>query len=264
MRRELIRGRVGIAGASELDELCHFETLIAARIDATEGLEVEVHVEREPVIARAAAHADAYACQLSARDIHPGSVAARFGRDPEVRREIDHAALESGYQVAYAESRPPQVDQWVHHELPWAVVGYLAAAVDVHDWNIARRQHVSRARVHAKREHRRMLEKPDFIGRGAIAFVREALHGAPRGLVISAAQAADHSGRHFGSGALRAGCARALRYANYRRSTGSRLGGCRGSAAHLLSAWRRASLSRDAGLRLSRPALLRLRACSAR
>src|SRR5438445_9638771 len=39
-----------------------------------------------------------------------------------------YTTLFRSYQVADAESRPPQVDQWVHHELPRAVVGYLAAA----------------------------------------------------------------------------------------------------------------------------------------
>src|SRR5207244_12407473 len=265
MRLERIRGPGGRVGAPELNELCHLQTLIAARIDAAEGLEVEVHVEREPVIARAAAHANAYARQLSARDIHARSVAAGFGLDPEVRRKIDHAALEGGYQVADAESRPPQVDQWVHHELPRAVVGYLAAAVDVYDWNIAGHQHVGRARVHPEREHRRMLEKPDFIRRGGITFVREALHGAPGGLIINAAQTADPRGRHFRSGPPRRGCcAGDRRCVDYPRTMGTQLRGVGGSTAHLLSIRRRASVSRDTRLRLSRPALLRLRACSAR
>ena len=67
-------------------------------------------------------------------------------------------------KVADAEAGALQVDERIHHQLPGAVIGHLAAAIDLHHGNVAGREQVRAARVHAEREHRRMLEKPDLVG----------------------------------------------------------------------------------------------------
>ena len=52
------------------------------------------------------------------------------------REERDDALLDQGHQVAYAQTGTPQVNQRVDHELARAVVGHLAAAIDLHDVDV--------------------------------------------------------------------------------------------------------------------------------
>src|ERR1700722_5830845 len=93
--------------------------------------------------------------------------------------------------------------------------------------------------VHPQREDGRMLQKPDLIGACGAALGGQALHGAPRGLVVDAPKMTDE--RRWG-GMYRLPCRR-------------RLAGLRGIGA------RRAH---GVPVAMSRPALLRLSACSAR
>src|SRR5262249_18653808 len=66
-----------------------------------------------------------------------------------------------------------------------------SAPVDLDDWYIAGSQHVCRTRVHAESEDRWVFEEPDLVGSRGIALIGEALHGAPRRLVLEQAHMAD-------------------------------------------------------------------------
>jgi hypothetical protein len=90
-----------------------------------------------------------------------------------------------------------QVDQRIDDELSGAVVGDLTAAVDPQDGNGARIEHVLGVRIHAEREHGRMLDEPDLIERCRAATVREFLHRPQAGRVVHETQAANRrSGAH--------------------------------------------------------------------
>ena len=52
------------------------------------------------------------------------------------------AALERRHEIAHAELRATQVDQRIDDELAGPVIGDLAAAIDLHDRNVAGREHV--------------------------------------------------------------------------------------------------------------------------
>src|SRR6185295_18049751 len=163
--RTLQEGRECLAGRldrrirlTERGELCHLQSGISAGIDALKRLEVHVHIEREAVITRAAADAQADAGDLAAVNVHARRVLAALGTDAEAGTVLDDGAFQRGDEVAHAEPRAADVDEWIDHELAGAVIGDLPAAIDLHDGNVAGREHVAGVAVQTLREHRRMLE----------------------------------------------------------------------------------------------------------
>src|SRR6185312_125348 len=101
----------------------HRQTLVAARVDAVEGLQVHVHVEGQAVEAAAAAHAQAQRGHLGVGDIHARRTLPAFGDDVPVRQRIDDRLLDLVDQLAHAQPGAAQVDQRVTHDLAGAVVG---------------------------------------------------------------------------------------------------------------------------------------------
>ncbi len=73
--------------------------------------------------------------------------------------------LERRDQVANAEPGAPQVDERVDHELAGAVVGDLAATVDLHDRDVPRREQVFRRSIQAQRKNAFVLREPDLVRR---------------------------------------------------------------------------------------------------
>ncbi len=139
--------------------------------------------------------------------------------------------------IRHTYSRTPtfsrlQVQQRVQHDLAGAVVGHLAAAVDVQHRDVAGHQHVFGLAGLAEGEHRVVLDQPQFVGGGLVARVGEGLHRAPHRLVGLAAQVADLRNRQ-------------------RRGDG--LAGGDGYSVHFTSGWSRSTwwarsyCSRDLG-----------------
>src|SRR6185369_4247418 len=199
-RREcaLQEGRECLAGRldrrirlTERGELRHLQSRVTAGIDALKRLEVHVHVEREAVITRAAADAQADAGDLATIDVDTRRVLAALGADAEAGTVVDHGAFQHGDEVAHAEPRAADVDEWIDHELAGAVIGDLPAAIDLHDGNVAGREHVAGVAVQTLCEHRRMLEQPDLVRRVRIARVGDALHLAPGRDVLDLAEPAN-------------------------------------------------------------------------
>ena len=133
--------------------------------------------------------------QADARELGTiGVDARRFGpgrrSDSTFSNEIDDALLQGGYEVANADLFPPNVDQRVNHQDAGAVVGHLAATVDLHYRDVPRREQVLSRGIETQREHGRVFAEPDFVLGRVIAFVGEALHGLPAGDVVLAAEEA--------------------------------------------------------------------------
>src|SRR6202163_2365371 len=130
----LERTRAGADGArsAELRQLRHLQALVAAGIDAAEGFQIKGHVHGEAVIAAAPAHAHPDARELAAVDVHTGGAAPALGADAKLRRQIDDAALQRRDELTDRNTRAPEIHQRVHHQLYRAVIGHLAAAIDVH------------------------------------------------------------------------------------------------------------------------------------
>ncbi len=63
----------------------------------------------------------------------------------------------------------------IDDELAGSVIGHLAAAVDLHHGDVARRQQVFTARIQPQGEHRRMFDEPDFVAGVRGALIREPL-----------------------------------------------------------------------------------------
>src|SRR5688572_1029624 len=164
---------------SERGQLRHLQSGVATGIDALEGLEFHVHVERQAVVAGAATDAQAHAGDLAAIDVDAGRVPAAFGRDAETGAIIDDGALQRRDEIAHTESGAADVDEWIDHELAGAVIGHLAATVDLDHGDIARGEYVAGVGIEAQREHRGMFEHPDLVRRVLVACVGDALHLAP-------------------------------------------------------------------------------------
>src|ERR671923_417991 len=102
--------------SAESGELRHLETRIAAGVDAGEGFEVERDVHGEPVVARAAAHTHPDARELAPRDVYPGRITPALRGDAELRRKLDHGALERHHEATDAESCAGEIDERVDDE----------------------------------------------------------------------------------------------------------------------------------------------------
>src|SRR4029077_19963376 len=148
--------------SAELGQLGHLQSCVAARVDAAERLEIERHIQRQPVIAAAAAHAHADARELAATDVHPWCLAPGLGGDAVIGWQIDDGALERAHELPHAERGASQVDQRVDHELSRAMGGDLPAAIDLHHRDAPGREQVRTTRADTEREYRAVLEEPDL------------------------------------------------------------------------------------------------------
>src|SRR4051812_36663725 len=84
---------------SQLGQLRHLQTLVAAGIDPAEGFQVEIHVHGETVIAGMASDTDADAAELLVGDVDPGGAPPCLGSNTVVARQLDHALLKSGNDI---------------------------------------------------------------------------------------------------------------------------------------------------------------------
>jgi hypothetical protein len=94
--------------------------------------------------------------------------------------QVDYGLLECGDEVTDAEFGPFQIDEGIDHELAGAVIGNLAATVDLNDRDVSGRQQMLAAGIEAERKNRRMFRKPDLVGGIACATVGEFLHVVPK------------------------------------------------------------------------------------
>ena len=131
-----------------------------------------------------------------AGDVHSGSTVLALGCNPVIGQRIDDRLLHQQHQFAHFERAPRQVDQQIGDELAGAVVGDLAAAVDVHQRDAGRvlQQVFGLARL-AEGKYRRMLEQPDLVGGGRLAGRGKRPHRLERRRVVHHAEALDHAGR---------------------------------------------------------------------
>src|SRR3546814_1580056 len=77
-----------------------------------------------------------------------------------------------------------QVEQKIPHQLAGAVIRDLAAAIGLHDRDVAWRQQVFGLAGLALREDRRMFEQPEFIGGVGVARIGECAHPRNSGFVV--------------------------------------------------------------------------------
>ena len=85
-------------------------------------------------------HAQPDGRELRARDVDAGRIAPRRRDDAVVRHGVDDRVLERLHELARRQRAALEIQQNVRHELAGAVIRDLAAAVDLHDRNVARRE----------------------------------------------------------------------------------------------------------------------------
>jgi hypothetical protein len=113
-------------------QLRHRHARVAAGVDRGVGREVHVDVERDAVIAAAVLDAQAQRGDLGGADIDAGRALAALGRDARSRPAGRSPPARCDAPGRAPSLAPAQVEQQVDHRLAGAVVGDLAAAVDLH------------------------------------------------------------------------------------------------------------------------------------
>ena len=109
--------------------------------------------------------------------------------------ESRYSQLAEIQQSATTETQAPQVEERIHHRLPGAVIGDLAAAIGGDDRNCAGRDDVLAPAGKPEREDRRMLNQPELVSGDGRAREVEGLHRAPGGLVGDKPERADQAGK---------------------------------------------------------------------
>ena len=155
----------------------------------------------------AAAHADAERGDLGAVDVDAGRAVAARGVDVPVGQGVDHRLLDPAHVLAHADLQPPQVEQRIGHDLAGAVVGHLAAAVDVDHRDVARHQHVLGLAGLAEGEHRIVLDQPQLVGRVVVARIGEAPASRARPARRAGGRGRARAQARSGAPRLRAGAA---------------------------------------------------------
>jgi hypothetical protein len=146
------------------------------------------------VVGAAARDAQADRRDLGAAHVDARHAGAARALDAVAAQQVEHRAFDPLHQLAHAQLAAAHVEQQVGDRLARPVIGHLAAAVGAHHRDAARGEHVLGAARKPEREHRRMLEEPQLVGRVRRARRGEGLHRTPRRLVGDAPEAArDHS-----------------------------------------------------------------------
>ncbi len=182
---------------AEVAKLRHGEPLVAARVDVGKRREVHRDIECEPVVGAAVAHAQAQ--RRDFRFTAGGHHVNARRRGLAVRANAHciepsyHARLDLPDHRANAEASSLEVEQQIRDELSGAVVGDLAAAVDLDRGNPVVTQQVLAPARKSQRVDRGMLGEPDFVARIGAARGGERLHRAPGRLVLGAAERANRN-----------------------------------------------------------------------
>src|SRR2546430_5437234 len=108
-------------------------------------------------------HADAG--DLAGASAGPDAGVARLplARDVEPGERVDQGLLERAQVPMQVAAVAAQVQDGIADELPRAVEGDIAAALDLEDRQVVRLEHVARARGAAQRPARRVLEQQEHV-----------------------------------------------------------------------------------------------------
>jgi hypothetical protein len=98
-------------------------------------------------------------------------------------------------QITDADFVSAQVEQYVHHQLPRAMISDLTAAVALNDGDIAGVEQMFGFAADALGKYRRVFHKPHLIVGGLVALVGEGLHRLPDFGVVLLAEISDHKGQ---------------------------------------------------------------------
>ncbi len=191
MLRELLAGLVSGERNVEVFGLDDFQASIAARVDRRKGGKIHIDIERQAVVAATVLDFQTEGGDLGVADVDARRAGAALGMDAMRRQKVDHPLLDGGDQFAHLDFQPGQVEQQVDHDLAGAVVGDLAATVDLDDGDADIFKDMFGLAGLAERVDRRVLDDPQFVGRFGRAAGREFLHRAPGWLVVDPAQTAN-------------------------------------------------------------------------
>ncbi len=162
---------------AQLLERSDRQARITTGVDAGKGAEVGIDVERQAVVGRAAADAQAERGDFRAIHVYTGRAGPAFARYAVLRQEVNHGLFQAADQGADADAEPFQIDQRVDDQLPRAVPGDVPAAVGLHQRNAV--QHFG-PRACAAPETERIdgivFKQPELVRRVRRACLGEGLH----------------------------------------------------------------------------------------
>ena len=114
--------------------------------------------------------------RAQSRDPYPDATRPDFAVDAKARQGRDDPTFEAFDEGADIAAPAPQVEHRVNDALAGAVIGDLAASIDLHHGNITRRKQVFLRRVQTQGKDRRVFAVPDLVRRRVVPLIREFLH----------------------------------------------------------------------------------------
>ena len=143
------------------------------------------------MVGAAVADAQAERGDLGRADINAGGAVAPLGRHALLGEKIDDGLFNGRDQFAHLDLQAMQIQQQVDHDLAGAVVGDLAATVDLDQRNADIAQDVLRFAGLAQGVDRGVLDNPEFVRGLGGAVGGERLHGFEGRRVVDLPQAFD-------------------------------------------------------------------------
>src|SRR5690349_22060931 len=174
--------------------------------DVGERRKVHGDVDGEAVVSAAVAHPETERGNLGfcgGPNVNPGRRALGVRGDAERTEPFYHCTLDAPDHLADAETRAPEVEQKIDHELPGTMIGHLAAAIDLQDGNAVVAKQMFPPACESQRIDRFVLGQPELVAGVAGAGRGEVLHRAPRARAISPPEPPHDPRRRLREGALR-------------------------------------------------------------
>jgi hypothetical protein len=118
--------------------------LKSTRIDPRKRLEIHRDIDRYSMVRAVPPDTQPDRCELGIPDVDSGSVAPASRLDVVSRDGVDNDGFQALDEAPHRQTPAPEVYERVRDELPRAVVGHLAAAIDLDDGNLVRIQYMAR------------------------------------------------------------------------------------------------------------------------
>src|SRR5471032_1828145 len=178
-------------------QLGHCQPRIPAGINPSKRFQVHVHIQGQAMERTSVADTKPQRGDFRSVDIHARGVRPGHGGHTVAGQQFDQAMLDPCHQFANAETKAPYIQHQVGNQLAGAMIGHLAATIDLHYRNIARQQQMFGLARLALGENRCVLHQPGLVFGIATAPIGKALHRMPGRLVgdltqIAKAQAPAH------------------------------------------------------------------------
>ena len=127
---------------NQIHQARHAHIGVAAWIDALEGSQIGIDIERYAVVTGTPPDTQPQRSNLGLADIDARRIGSRPCLDAIVGEQVNHGLLDGRNQLTYAEPLTPHIEQRVEHHLPRPMISHLPPAIGLNHGDITRHQQV--------------------------------------------------------------------------------------------------------------------------